>query len=82
MRSPKPFLIISFAVLLVAIGQIGLVIPIFPGLLFTIPGLLLLSLYSPTVYATLKRRLANHPKLESFTDRGRNWLINRIKPRK
>jgi uncharacterized membrane protein YbaN (DUF454 family) len=80
-RAPKPIVIITLAVLLIAIGQAGLLIPIFPGLLFTVPGLVLLSLYSPTMYRFLKQRVSDHPKLESFADRVRNWLIIHIKPR-
>ena len=80
--APKPIILITLATALILIGQIGLLIPIFPGLLFTVPGLVLLSLYSPTIYRKLKQRVSGHPKIESLTDRTRNWLIHRIRPRK
>jgi hypothetical protein len=79
--SPKPVIVITIGVLLVLVGQLGILIPVFPGLALTIPGLILLSLYSPTIYKTLKRKTAGHPKLESAADRSRNWLIKLIKPR-
>lgn len=74
-------MVISIAVLLIAVGQVMILIPFIPGLALTVPGLVLLSLYSPTIYKTLKQKLAGHPKIESVTDRVRNWLINRIRPR-
>lgn len=79
--SPKPFLIVAIAFVLILIGLAGLLIPIFPGLLFLVPGVLLLSLYSPTVYRAVKQRVSDHPKMQSRIDRMRNWLIRNVKPR-
>ena len=45
----KRYLHISFGVLLVAIGLIGGLIPIFQGWIFGIPGLIILSKYFPKV---------------------------------
>ena len=45
----KRYLHISFGVLLVAIGLIGGLIPIFQGWVFGIPGLIILSKYFPKV---------------------------------
>ena len=45
----KRYLHISFGVLLVAIGLIGGLIPIFQGWFFGIPGLIILSKYFPKV---------------------------------
>ena len=43
----KDLLIISFGVILVIIGFIGGLIPIFQGWLFGIPGLIILANYFP-----------------------------------
>ena len=45
----KRYIHISFGVLLVAIGLIGGLIPIFQGWVFGIPGLIILSKYFPKV---------------------------------
>ena len=45
----KRYLHISFGVLLVAIGLIGGLIPVFQGWVFGIPGLIILSKYFPKV---------------------------------
>ena len=45
----KRYLHISFGVLLVAIGLIGGLIPIFQGWVFGIPGLIILSKYFPKI---------------------------------
>tara|TARA_B100000886_G_scaffold339850_1_gene306664 strand:+ start:188 stop:382 length:195 start_codon:yes stop_codon:yes gene_type:complete len=45
----KKYLHISFGVLLVVIGLIGGLIPIFQGWVFGIPGLIILSRYFPKV---------------------------------
>jgi hypothetical protein len=81
LKSPKPLVIVSLSIVLIAIGSVGILIPLFPGLVILIPGIMLLSLYSPTVYKRLKRKVSGHPKAESITDRTRNWLINLIRPR-
>ena len=45
----KRYLHISFGVLLVVIGLIGGLIPVFQGWIFGIPGLIILSKYFPKV---------------------------------
>ena len=45
----KRYLHISFGVLLVVIGLIGGLIPLFQGWLFGVPGLIILSKYFPKV---------------------------------
>ena len=45
----KKYLHISFGILLVIIGLIGGLIPVFQGWIFGIPGLIILSKYFPKV---------------------------------
>ena len=45
----KKYLHISFGILLVIIGLIGGLIPVFQGWVFGIPGLIILSKYFPKV---------------------------------
>ena len=62
------------------IALIGLLIPLIPTSLIAIPGFILLSLYSPTVYAFLKKKTQDYPKVQSRMDCIRNSLINLIHP--
>ena len=61
---------------LVVIGFVGMFVPLFPGRTLLFVGLIILSLYSPAVHAFVKRKTANHPRLQSFADRARNRLIH------
>ena len=45
----KKYLHISFGILLIIIGLIGGLIPVFQGWVFGIPGLIILSKYFPKV---------------------------------
>jgi len=45
----KKYLHISFGILLVVIGLIGGLIPVFQGWIFGIPGLIILSKYFPKI---------------------------------
>ena len=45
----KRYLHISFGILLVVIGLIGGLVPVFQGWVFGIPGLIILSKYFPKV---------------------------------
>ena len=51
----KRYLHISFGILLVVIGLIGGLIPVFQGWVFGIPGLIILSKYFPKVNMLFSR---------------------------
>ena len=76
LTSPKRVVITGFALVLVVIGLVGQFIPLFPGKIVLASGLLMLSMYAPSVHAWVKQRLGNYPRLESIADRFRNRLIN------
>ncbi len=80
LKTRKRVLIACIALVFLAVAVIGLLIPLLPTSLIAIPGLILLSLYSPTVYAFLKQKTQSHPKLQSRMDRIRNAFINFIHP--
>ena len=81
-RSPRRAFLISLGIVLLLIGFAGIFIPVLPGSLFTIPGLVLLSIYSPTMYKSLQRRVQKSPRIQSGVDRVRNWLINLVSSKK
>lgn len=76
--TPKRVVIVFIALTLLVFGIIGSLIPLFPGRLIAAPSLILFSIYSPTVYALLKRKSDGHPRVQSWFDRIRNWIIHRL----
>ena len=56
----KNFALIVIAMLLFAIGLIGLVIPIIPGVLFLLLGALVVAAISPR----LRARMSRHPRFK------------------
>ncbi len=80
LKSRRRVVITCLGVFLIIVAIVGLLIPLIPTSLVAIPGLLLISLYSPTVYSFMKRKTQGSPKLQSRMDRMRNWLINFIHP--
>ena len=58
---------ICFGILLVIIGSIGGILPIFQGWVFGLPGLIILSAYFPRVKKILnyiKKKTTNDDKLD------------------
>jgi uncharacterized membrane protein YbaN (DUF454 family) len=54
---------ISLGILLILIGLVGLILPIMPGWVFIIPGLVILADYFPPIHRLLhwaKRKLEEH----------------------
>lgn len=78
LKTRRRIVVSIFAGFLIVIGFIGQFIPLFPGRTLLFIGVVILSLYSPTLHAWMKRKTANYPKVQSFTDRVRNRLINLI----
>lgn len=78
LKSPKRAVIGVIAVIFVAIGLLGIFVPLLPGIVILAPALILLSIYSPSAYAFLKRRTQKHPRLQSMMDRVRNKAITTL----
>ena len=51
----KDIVKITTGIILIIVGLIGGIIPIFQGWIFGIPGLIILSQYSPTIKRLLKK---------------------------
>jgi 4-hydroxybenzoate polyprenyltransferase len=64
--------------LLLLIGLIAMITPLLPGRLVIAPAVLILSIYSPSIYRFFIRYLQKYPKVQSLFDRTRNWLIHRL----
>ena len=80
MKTPRRVFVISLGGVCVAVGVITLPIPLVPSRTVMLPGVLILSIYSPTAYRWLKQRTQKYPRVQSRVDRVRNWIINRIHP--
>jgi len=78
LKSGRRILVTVVAGFLIVVGLLGQFVPIFPGKTLLLLGLLMLSLYSPTVQAWVERRVAKYPKLQSRAARLRNRLIHLI----
>ena len=61
----KDILRISLGIILVFIGLIGGIIPIFQGWVFGIPGLIILSNYFPPIKRVLKKIKRKEKKITS-----------------
>ena len=61
----KDILRISLGIVLVFIGLIGGIIPIFQGWVFGIPGLIILSNYFPPIKRVLKKIKRKEKKITS-----------------
>lgn len=74
----KRKVIVLIAGILLIFSVIGSFIPLFPAKTVAAPSLILLSMYSPTVYAYMKRKSQNYPRIQSILDRIRNWTIHKL----
>lgn len=77
-RQLKGLLILFFGIVFIAFGVIGSILPFIPGWIFTIPGILLLSLYFPKLRAWLDSHTERWPKLHRFVHRMRMWADRNI----
>ena len=57
-----------------ALGIVGLVLPILQGVLFTAVGLIILSREAPWARRLLDRLRRRHPRLECVIDRTEAWM--------
>ncbi|OGC82851.1 hypothetical protein A3D68_02625 [Candidatus Adlerbacteria bacterium RIFCSPHIGHO2_02_FULL_52_17] len=64
-RNTKRTVIFVLGILFLIFGVIGLVLPFLQGILFLAIGLMLLSLFSPTLREWLERHTRKYPKLHS-----------------
>jgi uncharacterized membrane protein YbaN (DUF454 family) len=54
----------------IALGVIGVILPILHGTLFVVAGLVILSRHEPWAAALLARLKNRHPRIRSVIDRG------------
>lgn len=54
----------------IAVGVVGVILPILHGALFVVAGLVILSRHQPWAAAVLERLKSRHPRVRSVIDRG------------
>ncbi len=73
-RHFKRIAILTLGVLFVLLGIIGLVLPFLQGFLFLFIGILLLSLYMPSLREWIERRTKPYPKVYAFVVKADQWI--------
>ena len=73
----RTFVIIA-GVFFILLGLVGLVLPILQGVLFLAIGLLLLSLYSPTLRAWIDKHTVRFPRLHKIVQDVEEWVVRII----
>lgn len=77
-RHIKRVFVLTIAVIFILLGLAGLVLPFLQGFLFLAIGLLLLSLYSPSVREWMDRHTVKYPKLHQLVLRAEGWVVGII----
>lgn len=70
----KRVVVFIVGVLLLFLGVLGLVLPFLQGLLFIVLGLLLLSVYSPTLGEWIERQSRRHHKVHEVVLKTRAFI--------
>lgn len=73
-RHAKRVIVVSIAFAFLFIGLIGLVLPVIQGLLSIFVGIILLSLYSPTIRKWTEKHTERFPKLHEFVKKIEAWI--------
>ena len=77
-KHTKRILVLSLGVIFIVLGLVGLVLPFLQGFLFIAIGLLLLSLYSPTVRRWVDKHTKKYPKLHATVEKVEGWIVGII----
>lgn len=56
------------------LGVVGLFLPFLQGILFLIIGILLLSVYSPSLKEWLRHRTSSYPKVQEVVIKAEDWI--------
>jgi len=77
-KHTKRILVLSLGVIFVVLGLVGLVLPFLQGFLFIAVGLLLLSLYSPTIRDWMDKHTKRYPTLHTMVQKVEGWIVGII----
>lgn len=74
----KRTFIFILACVFIILGIIGLVLPFLQGFLFLAVGILLLSLYSPSLRTWMDKHTVRYPKLHQAVLKVEGWIVQII----
>ena len=77
-RQLKRVFVLAVALVFIVLGLAGLVLPFLQGFLFLAIGILLLSLYSPSVREWMDRHTVKYPKLHRLVLKAEGWVTGII----
>lgn len=69
---------LTLALVFIALGIVGLVLPFLQGILFIAIGLLLLSFYSPALRGWLDTHTIKYPALHRAVRKAEEWIVSII----
>ncbi len=55
----------GIAFILISLGLLGSVLPIMPGLIFIVVGVIIISIENPKLDSLIERQFSKHPKAEA-----------------
>ena len=70
----KRIAVLTLGIIFLALGLIGLFLPFLQGFLFLAIGILLLSLYSPTLRAWMESHTRRWPKFHEVVTKVDAWM--------
>jgi uncharacterized membrane protein YbaN (DUF454 family) len=56
----------TIAILLIVLGFIGWVLPVMPGIILVVAGVIILSIENPKLDTYIESKFTNHPKTEKI----------------
>lgn len=74
----KRVLVLSAGIFCILLGLVGLVLPFVQGLLFLAIGILLLSLYSPSMREWMYTHTKRFPKFHAVVEKVEDWVVRII----
>lgn len=77
-KQVKKVAVLLLAIFFIALGLLGLVLPILQGVLFLIIGFILISFYFPEVRPRVNKHIEKFPHLFTVIDKIEKWMTKII----
>lgn len=77
-KNIKRTFISVLGVIFVLMGILGLVLPFLQGFLFLAVGLILISIYSPTLRGWIKTQARPYPRFYAAVEKAEAWIMKNI----
>jgi len=77
-RKIKKVFILTFGIIFILLGLLGLVLPFLQGIFFLIIGLMILSLYFPKIRLLIQKHAQKSPHFFSLINKAEKWIAKFI----